>query len=218
VTAAELTTWEDSEVELLCGQFFARGCVCSGELTIICPVCQFDYTHSQRVYTRPGTDEYEYKGPREGTVEDRSRGTAGRRGAIVIEFSGECGHSFDLVLTQHKGQEYLLLTPNPDRPCGFVDEGIADVDEDDIDEEEYGPLDYGELPLFGMKAEHSQYGRGTVVCDESDSGHLWVWFSHGEKLCPLDSLQLWESTLSPHERENLRASHRRYRQQKGFAK
>jgi hypothetical protein len=76
------------------------GSAYEGEQNVVCPACGFDYTHINRVYTRLGTDEYE-AGVYEGTQVNGT--TPYRRSALVVEFDGECGHTFRLVIQQHKG-------------------------------------------------------------------------------------------------------------------
>jgi hypothetical protein len=72
---------------------------------IRCPVCQFDYSHIRAVFTRLGTDEGRHPYP--GTVARERTEHSERRAALVIVLDGECGHTWELVIQQHKGNNYV---------------------------------------------------------------------------------------------------------------
>lgn len=71
---------------------------------ILCPACRDMYSHIRRVYTRMGSDPHEAV-VYEGTVASDTTGS--RRSALVVEIDGECGHSWNLVIQQHKGNNYV---------------------------------------------------------------------------------------------------------------
>jgi len=73
-------------------------------LVLTCPVCGFEYCHVQKVYTIMGSDEYEA-----GFIEGTQIGgnTAERRSGLGIVVDGECGHKWELVIQQHKGNEFI---------------------------------------------------------------------------------------------------------------
>ena len=54
---------------------------------VLCPVCRYDYCHLGEVSQQPTA-----KGWR-----------------VVMPFWGECGHAFDVVLLQHKGQTFASI-------------------------------------------------------------------------------------------------------------
>ena len=83
---------------------------------IQCPVCKFEYTHTQAAYTQMGGDEgHVYSGT-------EVRGDSGyRRSALVVEFLCESGHRFALVIQQHKGINLVglrELAPDPELEVG----------------------------------------------------------------------------------------------------
>ena len=76
-------------------------------VTLQCPVCDFGSSHIGRVFTRLGEDDYEtrvYEGTK--TFE---QGGYKRRSAVVIELYGECCHRWNLVIQQHKGNNYVEI-------------------------------------------------------------------------------------------------------------
>ncbi len=82
-----------------------------GDPTLLCPKCGQDCSHIRRVFTRFGSDQSEAR-VYEGTqVLEASRGE--RRSALVIQIDGECGHSWNLVIQQHKGINYVTTEPIP---------------------------------------------------------------------------------------------------------
>jgi hypothetical protein len=79
----------------------------SNLLTLKCPVCGDNYSHVVGVYTLVGTDESEglYRGSH--LV---ARETPYRRDAIAVRVNGEsCGHSWDVVFQQHKGNTFVRI-------------------------------------------------------------------------------------------------------------
>jgi hypothetical protein len=87
------------------------------QCVVRCPVCGGNYTHAQGVYTLLGGDESGglYRGSY--LV---ARETDYRRDALAIRVEGEtCGHRWDIVFQQHKGQTFtridiLETTPGTD--------------------------------------------------------------------------------------------------------
>jgi hypothetical protein len=77
---------------------------------IYCPICGFEYNHVRRVYTRMGSDSCEAK-VYEGTFASGS--TEFRRSALVIEFDGECGHAWEFIIQQHKGNNLVDVVEIP---------------------------------------------------------------------------------------------------------
>ncbi|MFL6439337.1 MAG: hypothetical protein ACJ71Q_17305 [Terriglobales bacterium] len=72
-----------------------------------CPVCGDPYTHVQAVYTLIGGDESDglYRGSH---LVARESGY--RRDAIAVRVQGEtCGHRWDVVFQQHKGQSLVRI-------------------------------------------------------------------------------------------------------------
>jgi hypothetical protein len=78
----------------------------AGEVSIVCPLCGFPFSHIQHVYTRMGSDSEE-AGVYQGT--EIKGETKERRSALVIEFSGECEHNWNLVIQQHKGSDMVTV-------------------------------------------------------------------------------------------------------------
>lgn len=64
-------------------------------ITMLCPVCQFDCTHTHGVKTVKGNDNYE-------------AGWAGRGDLVVVTMGGECGHGWELCIGFHKGQQAIF--------------------------------------------------------------------------------------------------------------
>jgi hypothetical protein len=74
------------------------------EQRIRCPICLGEYSHVRGAYTRYGSDPWEavlYQGT---VAKEMSKE---RRSALVIVVDGECGHSWKIVLQQHKGLTFL---------------------------------------------------------------------------------------------------------------
>jgi len=74
-------------------------------LHLSCPVCGSAWLHVKSAYARTGGDEggAGYRGV-------KTRGQSGeRRDALCIGVEGECGHDFNIVLQQHKGNEFLRV-------------------------------------------------------------------------------------------------------------
>jgi len=75
------------------------------EHTVICPKCGYNYTHVSEVFTRLGVDPCEGGVAYSGTI---AKGVVPgeRRDCLVIRFEGECGHTFEWQIQQHKGNNY----------------------------------------------------------------------------------------------------------------
>jgi hypothetical protein len=80
----------------------------AGELNIRCPVCGGDYSHIFEVFTRLGVDPLEGGRPYRGTVA-KTVDTRMRRDSLVIVFHGECPHSWELIIEQHKGVNLVCV-------------------------------------------------------------------------------------------------------------
>ena len=73
-----------------------------GQPILCCPVCGHEFSHVQAVYTLIGGDESDgmYRGSH--LV---ARQTPYRRDALAVRVHGEtCGHRWDIVFQQHKGE------------------------------------------------------------------------------------------------------------------
>jgi adenine-specific DNA methylase len=84
---------------LVAGCFTSEGSY-AGEWMIACPACGADYSHVREAGTLRGRDEYEarvYLGTHVLGV------TSAQRSALVVVIDGECGHSWELRIQQHKG-------------------------------------------------------------------------------------------------------------------
>ena len=82
---------------LIAGCFTIDGAY-AGEWAVACPVCGADYSHVREAGTLLGGDEGGvYRGTHVLGV------TPSRRSALVVVFDGECGHSWELRIQQHKG-------------------------------------------------------------------------------------------------------------------
>src|SRR5262245_32693308 len=81
---------------------FTQDGVYGGECVIPCPRCGFDYSHIRLAGTLMDGDEgCLYLGtPMLDVVNER-------RSAVSIIFGGECGHSWELRIPQHKGINLL---------------------------------------------------------------------------------------------------------------
>jgi hypothetical protein len=87
-------------------QLINRKLFANGTPILCCPVCGFEATHVQAVYTLIGGDESEglYRGSH--LV---ARETSYRRDALAVRVHGECGHLWDIVLQQHKGNTFVRV-------------------------------------------------------------------------------------------------------------
>jgi hypothetical protein len=77
------------------------------EYKLLCPKCGYDYTHVKHALSMSGGDE---GGPdKNGLIYGIPpvRETPFRRNALGIEVLGECGHLFEIILQQHKGQTFI---------------------------------------------------------------------------------------------------------------
>jgi len=85
----------------------------NNRINLTCPICGFDYSHIQNVFTLMGEDEHEaevFPGTRIGGKTDDYRS------ALAIEIEGECCHTWRLVIQQYKGVNYLdIEIPNDGR-------------------------------------------------------------------------------------------------------
>lgn len=73
-----------------------------GEINVICPYCQGDYTHIKSVSTLKGSDEHEAVDAYAGTSTGGTTGS--RRSALQIVVRCEvCPNPFALIIQQHKG-------------------------------------------------------------------------------------------------------------------
>jgi len=83
-------------------------CESAGTLTLRCPVCDCAQTHVQAAYTRKGNDHGEAIAAYPGTEQ---RGTTPyRRSALCVLVEGEtCGHQFEIVFQQHKGDTLVQM-------------------------------------------------------------------------------------------------------------
>ena len=81
-----------------------------------CPVCGDTYSHVQGVYTLTGGDETGGLYIGSSLV---ARTTPYRRDAVAVRVHGEsCGHRWDVVFQQNKGNTYLRIDvlENADKP------------------------------------------------------------------------------------------------------
>jgi len=79
-----------------------------GQWMLTCPCCGCGYTHIQKTYALEGSDPFE-GGSEDGELFNVPVGGLSeyRRGALVVEFWAECGHSFEVELQQHRGETFL---------------------------------------------------------------------------------------------------------------
>jgi hypothetical protein len=95
------TIQDPSDAALFDRNFYSNECVA------LCPVCGDQYTHVQGVYTLLGGDESDglYRGSH--LV---ARETPYRRDALAVRVQGEtCGHRWDIVFQQHKGNTFVRI-------------------------------------------------------------------------------------------------------------
>ena len=64
--------------------------------TLKCPECGHEFTHIKALHELDGDKE-----------ESPERSYYFKQGGYAIEFEGECGHSWTLVLGEHKGQIFV---------------------------------------------------------------------------------------------------------------
>ena len=95
------STIEEPGEALLCNRNHIHGAV-----ILTCPVCNHEFSHVGAVYTLLGGDESSglYRGSH--LV---ARETPYRRDALAVRVGGECGHFWDVVLQQHKGQTFIRV-------------------------------------------------------------------------------------------------------------
>lgn len=77
-----------------------------GDAHVLCPVCGSDYSHIREVFTRFGTDPYESGHAYSGTIA-KGVDPRWRRDALVVVFDGECGHAWEFIIQQHKGNNIV---------------------------------------------------------------------------------------------------------------
>jgi hypothetical protein len=78
---------------------------------MLCPVCQHDCSHIRSAFTVIRSDEGEacvYPGT------EAEEASEWRRSGIAIVFDGECGHSWRMVIQQHKGANYVWCETGKD--------------------------------------------------------------------------------------------------------
>jgi len=88
-----------------------------------CPVCQESCHHVKCVGTEldpEGDETVVYPG----TAIVFERRTGERRSAVRVDFTGECGHDWSLILQQHKGVMYVYARIAPER-CLFSQAALA---------------------------------------------------------------------------------------------
>jgi hypothetical protein len=82
-----------------------------------CPVCGEDYHHIAKVGTELDPDWGDEAKIIPGTSLVFERNTRERHSALRVDFEGECGHNWVLILQQHKGQIFistrLSSSPSP---------------------------------------------------------------------------------------------------------
>jgi hypothetical protein len=77
-----------------------------GEAALKCPVCGCNETHVQSAYTRKGSDPGEAIPAYSGTEQKGT--TPSRRSALSVLVEGEsCGHRFEVIFQQHKGDTFI---------------------------------------------------------------------------------------------------------------
>lgn len=77
-----------------------------GVESMCCPFCGEDYSHIRYAHTLLGSDDCEAR-IYPGTVQGGE--TKSRRSALAIGFDGECEHSWEVVIQQHKGVNFVLV-------------------------------------------------------------------------------------------------------------
>lgn len=76
-----------------------------GGWALVCPVCEYEYSHVRSAYTALGHDPHEGGVAYPGT---EARGvTPYRRDCLVITVDGECEHAWAIHIQQHKGVSYV---------------------------------------------------------------------------------------------------------------
>lgn len=89
------------------------------EMLLRCPLCQFEYTHHEKTVEYQRREDHPVIAvfvQHHGCIveADVDPPYSGRRGAVVLTFSCENGHRFDLQFVQHKGQTYIRAIPRAD--------------------------------------------------------------------------------------------------------
>ena len=88
-----------------------------GESVMLCPVRHFEFSHTESAGTLMGTDDIEAKIIPGTEVVGKS---PHRRSAVVINFDGECGHKWRVIVQQYKGQTFVT-TEYSDKQYGTKD-------------------------------------------------------------------------------------------------
>jgi len=83
------------------------GCLAEG-LKVLCPVCRYSYVHIERVSYAPGEHcPVGVEVTSQAVRWNREVPCEGRGDRVFIEFWGECGHRFGLLLQHHKGETFI---------------------------------------------------------------------------------------------------------------
>lgn len=81
-------------------------------LRLLCPSCSFSYQHHEAVreFVRLGGEDGASMVGVPGIAEwvPNENNPSWRRGAVVIDFWGECGHCWQLEIVQHKGETFMF--------------------------------------------------------------------------------------------------------------
>jgi len=83
--------------------FVSEGFSYGDKIVIQCPFCDLDYHKIIRVGTELDNEYGDEAEIYKGTSLVIERNTGERRSALRIDLQGECGHSWSLILQQHKG-------------------------------------------------------------------------------------------------------------------
>ena len=89
----------------------------NGEQVLQCPVCDFEFTHIDKVSTFARTEDEDthletstHLGSSETTIKKvygHGSNPSGRRNGLILHGHCEQGHVFDVEIFQHKGQTYF---------------------------------------------------------------------------------------------------------------
>lgn len=85
-----------------------------GDLILVCPTCTEYCSHIRCVYTRIGPETATWQDSRDAYAGTEARVDPEfryRRPGLVIVVDGECGHSWEVVIQQHKGVNSVLQAP-----------------------------------------------------------------------------------------------------------
>src|SRR5438132_14360125 len=81
----------------------------AGESVMLCPVCHFEFSHTESAGTLMGTDDFEARIISGTEVVGKS---PSRRSAVVVNFEGECGHEWRVIFQQYKGNTIIMTEYN----------------------------------------------------------------------------------------------------------